>query len=138
MRRIKFRVLRVVPYYLHYPIITFSREIIQFPLGCSVLRRKHKHDAVSSLLGSVLRGELRAPRHVASGTLFSTTLSTLQRKSSLCIPFLGIARPQSQFPHSCVCERFIYSQDRSTFSINHSILSILQEQIARNEKDKKE
>ncbi len=39
---------------------------------------------------------------------------TLQGKSQLCIPFLGIARPQSQFPHSCVCERFIYSQDRST------------------------
>jgi hypothetical protein len=34
--------------------------------------------------------------------------ATLQRKSHLCIPFLGIARPQSQFPHSCVCERFIY------------------------------
>jgi hypothetical protein len=29
---------------------------------------------------------------------------TLQRKSHLCIPSLGIARPQSQFPHSCVCE----------------------------------
>jgi hypothetical protein len=27
----------------------------------------------------------------------------------------GIARPQPQFPHSCVCERFIYSQDRSTY-----------------------
>ncbi len=26
--------------------------------------------------------------------------SILQRKSQLCIPFLGIARPQSQFPHS--------------------------------------
>ncbi len=26
--------------------------------------------------------------------------------------FSGIAQPQSQFPHSCVCERFIYSQDR--------------------------
>ncbi len=38
----------------------------------------------------------------------------LQRKSHLCIPFLGIARPQSQFPHSCVCERFIYSQGWST------------------------
>ncbi len=25
----------------------------------------------------------------------------LQGKSHLCIPFLGIARPQSQFPHSC-------------------------------------
>ncbi len=41
---------------------------------------------------------------------------TLQGKSHLCIPFLGIARPQSQFPHSCVCEQFIYSQeDRSTY-----------------------
>ncbi len=25
------------------------------------------------------------------------------------------AAAQSQFPHSCVCERFIYSQDRSTY-----------------------
>ncbi len=29
--------------------------------------------------------------------------------------FLEIAGPQPQFPHSCVCERFIYSQDRSTY-----------------------
>jgi hypothetical protein len=28
----------------------------------------------------------------------------------------GIARPQSQFPHSCVGERFVYSQDRSAYS----------------------
>ncbi len=34
-------------------------------------------------------------------------VAALQRKSHLCIPFLGIARPQPQFPHSCVCERFI-------------------------------
>jgi hypothetical protein len=40
---------------------------------------------------------------------------TLQRKSHLCIPRKGLARPPSQFPHSCVCERFIYSQDRSTY-----------------------
>jgi hypothetical protein len=33
---------------------------------------------------------------------------TLQRKSYLFIPFLGIAWPQSKFPHSCVCEQFIY------------------------------
>ncbi len=31
---------------------------------------------------------------------------TLQRKSHLSIPFLGIVRPQSRFPHSCVYERF--------------------------------
>ncbi len=42
-------------------------------------------------------------------------LHALQRKFLLCISFLGIARPQSQFPHSCVCERFVYSQDRSTY-----------------------
>jgi hypothetical protein len=40
---------------------------------------------------------------------------TLEGKFHLCIPFLGIAWPQSQFPHSCVCERFIYSQDRFTY-----------------------
>jgi hypothetical protein len=36
-------------------------------------------------------------------------------KIPFMFPFLGIARPQSQFPHSCVCERFIHSQDRSTY-----------------------
>ncbi len=40
---------------------------------------------------------------------------TLQGKFHLCIPFLGIARPLSQIPHSCVCEHFIYSQDRPTY-----------------------
>jgi hypothetical protein len=30
------------------------------------------------------------------------------------IPRKGIARPESQFPHTC--ERFIYSHDRSTYS----------------------
>ncbi len=30
----------------------------------------------------------------------------LQRKSHLCIPTKGNGRPQSQFSHSCVCERF--------------------------------
>jgi hypothetical protein len=42
-------------------------------------------------------------------------LHPLQGKFHLCIPFLGIAWPQSQFPHSCVCEPFIYSQDQSTY-----------------------
>jgi hypothetical protein len=31
-------------------------------------------------------------------------------------PRKGIARPQSQFPHSCVCERFIYFHDGSAYS----------------------
>jgi hypothetical protein len=31
----------------------------------------------------------------------------LPGESHLYIPFLGIARPQPQLQHSCVCERFI-------------------------------
>jgi hypothetical protein len=40
------------------------------------------------------------------------------QKIHLCISKKGVdsvARRQSQFPHSCFCERFIYSQDRSTY-----------------------
>jgi hypothetical protein len=33
----------------------------------------------------------------------------------LCILIKGTARPQSQFPQSCVCGRFIYSHERSTY-----------------------
>ncbi len=33
--------------------------------------------------------------------------SALQGESHLCIPFLGIARLQSQFPHSCDCDLYI-------------------------------
>ncbi len=45
----------------------------------------------------------------------SDTMQTMQRNFDLCIPRKGTARPQSQFPHSCVCEQFIYSHDRSTY-----------------------
>jgi hypothetical protein len=47
--------------------------------------------------------------------------TALQRQFRLYIPFLGIARPQPQFPHSCVCERFIYSQDRSTYFLQQKM-----------------
>ncbi len=49
------------------------------------------------------------------GYIHQRLFNALQRQFRLYIPFLGIARPQPQFPHSCVCERFIYSQDRSTY-----------------------
>ncbi len=52
------------------------------------------------------------------GRLVSTPfllLTALLRKSHLCMPRKGTKRPQSQFPQACVCEWFIYSQDRSAF-----------------------
>ncbi len=45
---------------------------------------------------------------------------TMQRKYHFCIPFLGIMRPLSKFPHSWVCEQFIYSQDRSTYFLQQN------------------
>ncbi len=62
----------------------------------------------------------RCRRTQVSSLLNSLFESSLQGKSHLCIPFLGIARPQPQFPHSCVCERFIYSQDRSTYYLQQN------------------
>jgi hypothetical protein len=48
--------------------------------------------------------------------LGSYTAKTQHRKFETNISRKEIARPQSQFPHSCVCERFIYSHDGSAYS----------------------
>ncbi len=40
---------------------------------------------------------------------------TASERSDFCIPRNETARPRSQFPHSCICEQFIYSHDRSTY-----------------------
>jgi hypothetical protein len=44
-----------------------------------------------------------------------STAKTKCRKFETNIPRKGISGPQSQFPHSCVCERIIYSHDGSAF-----------------------
>ncbi len=46
----------------------------------------------------------------------SHTAKTKYRNFETNIPRKGISGFQSQFPHSCVCERFIYSHDRSAYS----------------------
>ncbi len=44
------------------------------------------------------------------------TAKIQNQKFEINIPRKGIARPQSQFPHAYVCERFIYSHNLSAFS----------------------
>ena len=71
---------------------------------------------VTSSFNEISTDELRPnPKKniVFDEALCRRRLSTRQRKFPLCIPFLGIARPQSQFLHSCICDRFIYFQHRS-------------------------
>ena len=57
-------------------------------------------------------------RRIAAGAI--TFLYALQPQFRLYIPFLGIARPQPQFPHSCIFERFIYSQDQFTYFLQQN------------------
>ncbi len=45
------------------------------------------------------------------------------RKFETNIPRKGIARPKSQFPHSCICERFLYSHDQSAYSAAGNMLT---------------
>jgi hypothetical protein len=42
------------------------------------------------------------------------TAKTLYGKLETNIPINKTVRPRSQFPHSCICERFIYSQITDT------------------------
>jgi hypothetical protein len=46
----------------------------------------------------------------------SCTAKEKCRKLEANIPRKGISGPQSQFPHSCVCEQFIYSHDGAAVS----------------------
>jgi hypothetical protein len=43
------------------------------------------------------------------------TVKTRYRKLEANVPRNETARPRSQFPHSCFCERFKYSHDRSSY-----------------------
>ncbi len=66
------------------------------------------------------------------GNLF--TQRTLQRKSHFSIPFLGIVRPQSKFPHSWVCERFILYMPRNGPHISRSRIGrLIVEYISRSQ-----
>jgi hypothetical protein len=47
---------------------------------------------------------------------WNSTAKTKYRKLETNIPRKGISGFQSQFPYSCVCERFIYSHDRFAYS----------------------
>jgi hypothetical protein len=50
-------------------------------------------------------------------SILSFTAKTKYQNFETNIPRKGISGSQSQFQHSCVCERFIYSHDRSAYSV---------------------
>ncbi len=52
----------------------------------------------------------------SSLSFLCSTEKTQYRKFEANVPRKGIARPQSNLPNSRVCERFIYSHNRSAYS----------------------
>ncbi len=58
----------------------------------------------------------RPANHTAAGQEKVYTAKTHKGKFETNISKKGIARSQSQFPHSCVWQRFIYSHYRSAYS----------------------
>jgi hypothetical protein len=58
----------------------------------------------------------RPANHTAVGQEKVPTAKTKYRKFETNISRKGIARSQSQFPHLYVCERFLYSHDRSAYA----------------------
>jgi hypothetical protein len=65
-----------------------------------------------------LRTQVKCRPLIYNTICLAATAMNQYRKLETNIPRKGIVRPQSQFPHSCVCERYIqyiYSHDRSAF-----------------------
>jgi hypothetical protein len=83
-------------------------------LGCKSDRRELLEYLPQYFLEGRNAAGLQPPRATFRLPTQSNTI-TLQRNFDLCVPGKGIARPQSQLPHSCVCERSMYSQDRFTY-----------------------
>ncbi len=72
--------------------------------------------------GRGVGSQLRLHKNRGSLPIYSSTLQKNNTESwTANIPRKGIARPQSQFLQSCVCERLIYSHDRSAFLLQENM-----------------
>ncbi len=75
----------------------------------------NKYVSVSrDLLGFFIDASCRSPKFIWAPC--AHTAKTKYQNFETNIPRKGISGSQSQFPHSCVCEWFLYSHDRSAYS----------------------
>ncbi len=103
--------------------------IVKFFVLCLLENINEKFESLyvctkkNNYIKKFLRGDwscwnMRAPTRtqVCKYGAFLNTAKTQYSKFETNIPSKGIAGPLSQFPHSCVCELFIYSYNRSAYS----------------------
>ncbi len=90
--------------------------------GCTVLCTWHSLKMSVNNFCHLLKWELQTRRHLYLASLLFVfllslyTANTKYRNFETNIPRKGISGSQSQFPHSFVCEWFIYSHDLSAYS----------------------
>jgi hypothetical protein len=84
------------------------------------VKKKKKENIPNNLRNIPYNQKIYFSAMTISKKLYEQACPALQRQFRLYIPFLGIARPQSQFPHSCVFERFIYFQDQSSYFLQQN------------------
>ncbi len=86
------------------PDTTFPRKVWKSVL---TLIREHQLHNKNLTVRRIFCKKFRKTTNKTYGFIYVTLTHLFSSRK-------GIARPQSQFPHSLVCERFIYSHDRST------------------------
>ncbi len=84
------------------------------------------------LIRSSMHSTVLTTVHASSTCSVSIMNKTFWSRAKVCrlffCSFLCFARPQSQFPHSCVCDLFIlyvYSNDQSIYSCRRIDISIV-------------
>ncbi len=95
--------------------IASDMEKVQINRFC-ILRVDHRKKDALLLLHTKTTVGFGCGYRLLLWSFFSHTAKTQYRIFETNISRKGIVRSLSQFPHSCVCERFIYSQDRSAYS----------------------
>ncbi len=100
---------------VHFLSSTFPQQYISSAVHflSSTFPQQYISSAVL-YLSSTLSQRYIPQQFITSATHY--TAKTKCRKFETNIPRKEISGPQSQFPHSCVCERIIYSRDGSAFS----------------------
>jgi hypothetical protein len=97
--------------FLHAGIHFRSSDPIQYSQTTITLHESPQDKILSSPVENCARQNVPAPTRDFSIPWLQRCMLAWRRAcngNSVYIPFLGIARPQPKFPHSCVCERFIY------------------------------
>jgi hypothetical protein len=104
------RALKIYVFYLH--IYTCGEKLFV----CSKIILNVRLHSIINMWVTLCTSEGKLVRKSYLYWFFTKHCKETIQKILNKFPSKGIVRPQYQFPHSCVCERFIYSYNQSAYS----------------------